>query len=250
MPFSFQPTGSAPVQNQAPLSSVSKGVVSAYKESTSLITVAGSILLGVGVIVTLGLFAYRSYLTTQIEEKKLLLVASENKIKNIPITDMRDLSNKLKIAGALVRNHPFATTAFKILEGSIEDSVTYDTFSLEFNDKTNIYSITVQAQAPDYKTVVQQVDTYKRKPYIDYMAFSSLAELSQDPTGRVSFSFTAPIKILGINPESVNFSDDANLIPIQVQGSNINTLPQTTSVVPIQPIAASSTTITSSTTTP
>lgn len=218
MPFSFKPEiaqGGAP--EQAPLApAASFGNQSTQtiatrhvEEGRSFVQMILFVIFGAAVFVAGGLVGYKFYLSSQIEAKKATLASYESRLGSLPLEDMRKLSNRIKIINQLVREHPSVNVAFRIIEDSVENQITYDGFEMRYNDQLKSYSLKLQGVAPDYKSIAQQMDTFKRKPYTNYVQGVTVEGLSPDSFGRIGFSFKLPIQIAGLLPENVNLADGA-----------------------------------------
>lgn len=212
MPFSFKPdvTAEAPQAGQpAPQTAFGNPIAPTAaipaerikSEGTSFVEIVLFALFGFTILVFVGLFAYKFYLSSQIEAKKAALAGYEDRLKNIPIEDMRKLSNRLKMVNQLVKEHPSVNVAFLIVEASIEHMVTFNRFELRYVENTKSYQLTLGGVAPDYKSIAQQLDAYKMKPYSTYIPKVSLESLSPDPAGKILFSVKMPIAIRGFIPE-------------------------------------------------
>lgn len=173
-------------------------------QTTLFIACVGSILIAIG------LFAYSSYLNSQVDAKKATLASYESRLGSLPLEDMRRLSNRINIINQLIQQHPSTNVAFRIIEDSVENQVTYKGFELRYNDQGKNYFLQLRAVAPDYKSVAQQIDTFNRKPYTTYIQNVSVEGLQLDDTGKVGFTLKMPIAITGLLPENINLSAGAS----------------------------------------
>ncbi len=164
-------------------------------------------LIGVFVIlllITAGLFAYRNSLQKQIATKKADLSQYEGGLRNVPIDEIKAVSSKLKIVGQLVRDHPYMSTVFKILELSIEDGITYETLSLNFNEKNNAYNLNLAGYSRDYSSIYRQALNFKKAPYSKYISKVEVSPLKlPDDKGNIDFTMTMMVSIKGVMPESI-----------------------------------------------
>lgn len=219
MPFTFKPEIAQPVEGQSAPAVSSFG--NSQQQSTptvaqrtigqekSLVHTILFALCGFTIFVAVAMFGYHYYLTSQIESKKATLASYESQLGSLPLADMRALSNRIKIINQLVRQHPSTNVAFKIVEDSVENQVTYKSFSLRYADTAKSYALDLSGTAPNYKTVAQQIDTLNRKPYSNYIQHVTLDGLSPDETGKIAFSTRMNIAIIGLLPEQLNLSDGA-----------------------------------------
>lgn len=220
MPFSFKPeiseTGTqVPSPAAAPQasfgSSSSATMMSREVEGgKSLVQLALTFIFGITVFFAVALYAYTYYLSSQIETKKATLSSYESRLATLPLEDMRKLSNRIKIINQLVKEHPSANVAFKIIEDSIENQVTYKQFELRYAEQAKSFSLLLRGVAPGYRGVAQQIDTLKRKPYTTYISNVVVEALRPDEAGKIAFTLKMPIAIAGLLPEGVNLSDGAS----------------------------------------
>ncbi len=218
MPFSFKPeiAPGAPGAEPSSVPQASFGGASTqdllHREPGSGKSVVQLFLIAVfgsTVLIAIGMFGYSYYLSSQIEAKKATLASYESQLGNLPLEDMRKLSSRIKIINQLVKEHPSVNVAFRVIEDSIENQVTYHRFGLGYSESAKSYVLSLDGVAPDYKGVAQQVDTYKRKPYTTYIPNVTVDNLAPDQSGNVGFSLRMPITIAGLLPEDLNLSEGA-----------------------------------------
>ncbi|MEI6810576.1 MAG: hypothetical protein WCK60_00825 [Candidatus Nomurabacteria bacterium] len=162
------------------------------------------VIFGITVLITAVLFGYRQYLLSQIDYKKAALIDQDKDIKTINLTDMRYLSNRIKIVSQVLNEHTSVRTAFLILEKSIENPVTYRSFDLKRNLLNKNYDLKVKAVAASYKAVAQQIDTLRSSEFSkDFITKVSYDGLNLDSNGNVDFNLNMSVLILGKLPESV-----------------------------------------------
>ncbi len=198
MPFSFKPT-----QDTTPPPTLSaEGLTNRFKESkSSLFTFLAAVVFGVTLVLSLVLFLYQQKLQRDVTEQQTKLAQYDTRLQDLPINDMIVLSARMKVAKKLVTEHASVATAFRILEDSIEHPITYSQFDFKREQTKESYSIVIAAKSPDYKTVIQQQETLKNKPYSDYMPDLTFSGVSADEKGTVNFSIKSTILIKKILPE-------------------------------------------------
>lgn len=179
------------------------------EQGKSFFEIALFVVFGGLILVLIGLFGYKYYLSSQVEAKKAALASYEAKLEGMPIDDMRKLSNRLKVINQLVKEHPSVNVAFLIVEASIENMITFSKFDLHYSENSKSYQLGLAGLAPDYRSIAQQMDTYARKPYSTYMSKVKVEGLHPDPTGQIAFSFTMPISVTGVIPETFSLIDGA-----------------------------------------
>ncbi|MEN9337966.1 MAG: hypothetical protein RIQ41_280 [Candidatus Parcubacteria bacterium] len=217
MPFSFKPDIANQQQathDEAPVASFGSGSTQDYAsrkvaQGKSIIELILIVIFGITALLALSLIGYKYFLSSQIESKKASLASFESQLATFPLEEMRKLSNRIKIVNQLVKEHPSANVAFRIVEDSIEHHVTYKRFDLRYGDSMKSYQLQLDGVAPDYKGVAQQVDTLKRKPYTTYIQNVLVDGLQPDTTGKITFGLRMGIGIMGLLSEDVNLSDEA-----------------------------------------
>ncbi|MSR71529.1 MAG: hypothetical protein EXS50_02595 [Candidatus Taylorbacteria bacterium] len=200
-------------------------------EGMGLIRTLLIIILAIMVISTGVLFGWSSLLKSQISTKKDKLSIYEKKLDKLPLQDMRVLSSRLKVITQLVKEHPSVNSAFKILEESVENQVIYKRFDLHFSEAQKGYELALGAIAPDYRSVIEQMDTFKRKPYITYLPTVKIEGLRPDDTGKITFSLKMPIAILGVLPEGLVLKDVPETSQAPVQAVATSTTPAPSSKI-------------------
>jgi hypothetical protein len=161
---------------------------------------------GLSILWSLGSAGYLYYLNTQIDDKKAKLASYEKDLGGLPLENMRSMSNRLKVINQLVKQHPSVNVAFKLIEDSIENPITYNKFDLRYSPTTRSYELALGGVAPDYKSVVQQIDTLKREPYSNYINKVDFNGINLDEKGYVNFSLQMAVGIIGLLPDQVNLT--------------------------------------------
>ena len=239
MPFSFKPTQGTQTGETA--TTVSAPGVSTFAQAgqtlmnrasdettTDIFTILIYLITAGTIITTIALTAYHSYLETQVSAKKDALATYEKKLGGLPLVDMQRLSNRFKILGPLLKDHPSVNTVFRVLEDSVENPITYTRFDMHLDDTSKAYILALSASSPDYKSVIQQLDTFKRKPYSDYLGAVSVEGLRPDDTGRVLLNMKMPLLIKGALPENLLLENIISTVATTTQ--DVGTVIATTTV--------------------
>lgn len=154
-------------------------------------------------LVTAGLFAYRSSLQKDIDIKKSELKKYEGGLNGVPIDEIKAMSGKLKTVSQIVNDHPFVSTIFKILELSIEDGITYSSFAITTNEKSGAYLLSLNGVSKDYTSIYKQAEVFKKDPYSKYLSKIEVSPLKlPDDKGNIKFSVTMNVSIKGVMPDS------------------------------------------------
>jgi hypothetical protein len=200
MPFTFKPPEG---QAQAVDIFSREAITTKMKESGgSIILFSSVIILILSLVVAGGLYAYQRKLFADVTEQKTQLASYDSKLGVLPIDEMRLVSTRIKFASQLVKEHTSTDSAFRILEESIENPVTYTKFELQSNNLTGKYDLTLGGKAPDYRSVIQQQETLRNKPYTTYLSDAVISDVNANDKGFVTFSVKSPIAIKGILPEA------------------------------------------------
>lgn len=250
MPFSFKPpqeelktaapsaapgaAPAAPAQAYVPPIARANAYDSRQEgEGRGLIQTLLIVILVLLVISTGALFGWSYLLKSQIESKKAKLSVYEKKLDKLPLQEMRILSSRLKVITQLVKEHPSVNSAFKILEESVENQVVYKRFDLHFSEAQKGYELLLGAIAPDYRSVIEQMDTFKRKPYSTYVPLVKIEALHPDDTGKITFNLKMPIAILGVLPEGLVLKDVPDVAPVVEEAATTTpTPPPSSKIVP------------------
>lgn len=161
------------------------------------------------ILILAGLYGYKLYLSSQVDAKKAVLASYDAQLEGMPLEEMRKLSSRLKVISQLVKEHPSVNVAFLIIEASVENMITFSKFDLHYSEGSKTYQLGLTGLAPDYRSIALQMDTYKRKPYSTYLSKILVEGLHPDPTGQIAFSFTMPVSIAGVIPETFSLIEGA-----------------------------------------
>ncbi len=244
MPFSFKPTeantgeqaqvpnveGVIPPSNISSSSSKDTFSTRFSAEGRGIVQTVLMAVFGFSILVTIVLFGYNFYLNSQIDNKKAELDNYEKQFGSLQLQDMQALSSRMKMVSTLVKEHPSVRVAFRLLEDSVENPVIYKSFDLHFSESSHAYELSLAANAPDYHSVVNQMDTFKRKPFSDYVKNVVISGLKPDTSGKVTFNLKMPITITGVLPEGLTSKDVPQATSsISVATSTINSIKVSTS---------------------
>lgn len=201
MPFSFKPP-----EGQAPQVDIfsKDAITTRIKESGGNIMLFFSVVVFiVTTVIAGGLFAYQLKLKGDVNSQKARLAEYDTKLGVLPIDEMRSVSNRIKYASRLIEEHASVNSAFRVLEDSVENPVTFTKFELQNNQVSGNYDLTLGGKAPDYRSVIQQQETFRNKPYTKYLLNPVFSGVGADEKGTVTFSVKSSILIRGILPESM-----------------------------------------------
>ena len=158
---------------------------------------------GTMLVIMVYLFSYRMVLISSIEAKKTELQEKQAGFPDLDLEKMVLLSDRLKIVNRVMNEHASVNTAFKILEASVLNPVTYTKFSLSKNKTKNGYSLDFAGQTTNYTALYQQTEAFNNKtfsPFFSKLSISGLGTL--DKKGIGTFKVTATVPIEGINSDT------------------------------------------------
>lgn len=217
MPFSFKPTiapetttSSLPQDGGTPSSDSSSSTAS-YRfvsRETNSFQMGLFVVFGLVILITAGLFGYRTFLVSQIEDKKIKLASEESRLESLPLDDMRKLSDRIKGVNRLIKNHVSVRVAFRVIEDSVKNSVFYKSFDLNFDETENKYQLSLIGVADNYHVLIQQMDILNSKTYAKYIPSITTESVQLNDTGGIDFKLKIPVVVTGILPEEVVLSSE------------------------------------------
>lgn len=171
-------------------------------DSLDILNVSLLVISGVLLVISGGLYAYNMSLASNLNAKKAELGTKQAALSNLPIEEIRKLNTQLKFVNQFTNNYAYTETALEILAKSIENSVTYNSFKISKDQKSQ-YSIDVSGQADSYKALAQQMNTFDSVQQKKYLTDFKLKGFGLDKiTGKVGFNFISGITFAGILPGS------------------------------------------------
>ena len=217
------PTASSSSPQAVPLGGMPLSGRSSGQGTMGVIQIALYIIFGIMILLTVGLFGYQRYLISRIDSQKQVLDEADKSLGNLNLEGMRALSNRMRVINQVLSEHASVSTAFLLLEKSIERPITYTKFTLVKNSNGKGYDLQLSAIAPSYKAIAQQLDTLKSETYSkDYIPTVSYDSLAVDDKGNVTFNLKMPIRIEGKLPEAVftAITGDDNSVQTKVNATS------------------------------
>ena len=210
MTFSFNSNGEHTVNTASAPLGMEDILNRAPTKETDLIS---SLLLDIFILlilVALALFGYRLYLTGSVKTKQNDIHGYALKINIQNLDGIKSLAGKVDVTDKIVEQYPFASTAFMAVGESVEKNVVYKSFNLSIDDKSNNksnnYSLLLYGVAPNYKTIIQQMDTFKSEPFSRNINSVEVKSLSPNKSGGIDFALNLDISIKGVYPNTQLFS--------------------------------------------
>ncbi len=226
MPFSFKSKDSGGGDSKA--GDVMSYVGRAKGKGADAIGILLTVVFIACLITAGGLFAYKIYLEGQINAKQARIDQKDKDIQSIlsgvSIDELKSVSVRLKVLGDMVNNKTYVTSAFDILERSIEDNITLKNFSIASTDAGKKYVVDISGNAPDYHSVIQQIDTFNRAPYSNFISEVEVKSVHPNSTGSIDFAVHMAIAVKNRSEDVDAYfeSSTVNSSNSTFQGSPVN----------------------------
>lgn len=203
-------------------------------DRNSIIDFISKAILVVAAIIAAGMLGYYFYIHSSVESKKAKILEYETKLGAFPLEEMRHFSNRLKFVNQLIKEHPSVNAAFRLLEESVEDSITYSSFEFGYDEGGKVPTVSIDGIAPDYKALAQQIDILKVKPYTSYISNVALQNLEPNDKGTILFRLAMAVDVKGVLPEELILAsgvaaDSALQVTSSTASQGIPTIPTSTS---------------------
>jgi uncharacterized membrane protein len=156
----------------------------------------------------IGLFAYIQIIKVQVDAKKQELATLQKSFPKMPLDDMIATSARIRIANKALNEHASVATAFRLLEESISNPVTYTKFSLSRSKSKKGYNLSFAGETNSYEYLYQQIEALQSKIFSSYftkLVFSGIGAL--DKKGIGGFRADTVIAIEGVYPESFTLKE-------------------------------------------
>ena len=158
----------------------------------------------INVLLVIALFAYQVVLSSELEDKKMALAQKQSGFKKLPLEDMQKLSDRIAAVNQALKERASVRNALSILEYGIEHSVTYNKFDLSYNEAKKNYTLSFSATAPNYHSVIQQVDTLRNKVHSQYFSSIKVSKVALDEKeGFVNFTVDLLLSLQGLLPSEL-----------------------------------------------
>ena len=199
------------------------------------------VIFGCMLIASIVLFSYQSTIKVQIANRKSTLEEKQLAYKEVPVDDMLKLSSRLSLINKIMNERASVSTALKIVEESINNTVVYNRFSLAKSKKDNYYDLSFAGETNSYDSLYQQIEVLKSTTFAGAFPKISISGIGPlDKKGIATFRVEASVAIAGIDPDGFSILDKVKAATTSQVIASTST-PQ----LPAQ-IVASSTTGTSS----
>lgn len=160
------------------------------------------------VITVIALFAYQGILNAQVTKLKEELAAKQQGFPKLPVAEMDTVYKQIKVANTVLSEQASVRTAFRILEESVSNSVTYNKFSLAKNKNGKGYNLSFAGETAGYENLYQQITALQSKIFAAYftkLIISGIGPL--DKKGIGTFKVDTVVAIEGIYPENFTLKE-------------------------------------------
>lgn len=168
------------------------------------------------VFVSIVLFAYSSYLTVSIKNKREQLAQQDASLPKFDANEMSRFYLRMTNLDKLIKNYISVRSPLKFLEDVVEKDVVFNNFNLSRKDSTYVMSFSVITT--NYKALYQQLEALNLSQYSKIVPGQKKGKVSDSYVGgKIAVSVTVPISASGILPEDIIF------MPQQVNSSTTQT---------------------------
>lgn len=142
----------------------------------------------VALISSLGVFLYKGYLNSQIEDSIIILERERRSLDIDSIKVLSKLDKRLKVSEKLLDDHVDLVGFFEILENSTLESIQFKSLDLSLED--DMLDVIMSGVADSYSSIVLQSDAFNETPNFHNPMFFDLIIMR---TGDIQFSFSAQL---------------------------------------------------------
>lgn len=183
----------------------------------SLFTILALLVFFAVIILIAGLYFYKAALAKSITDKQASLEASKNSFEPSKITDLENLSRRLRASSEVLSQHVTVSPIFAALSALTMKSVSYTSFDYSLGTDTDPrITVKMGGIAQGYRSVALQSDLYAKNKNIIDPVFSNL---NLDDKGNVSFELD-----FSVDPSFVNYKQnlaDAGASPAAAPAASV-----------------------------
>ncbi|HEY4499373.1 MAG TPA: hypothetical protein VJH94_04925 [Candidatus Paceibacterota bacterium] len=169
------------------VSSISRGITG----HISVLYVIASIFF----IVTLGLLGAsviaERFLNQDITKLNQDLITAKSSFELSTIEDLKKVSARTSIAGALLENHVALSKFIEMLGDITYANVSFSDLSITASGSGSAVSVTLSGMAASYNTIILQTHLFEGLPFLKN---ASVSDFGLSETGSVSFTFSANVE--------------------------------------------------------
>ncbi len=163
--------------------------------TTNLFTVISSVVFIATLLASGGAFAYKKYLTDQVNKASSELGSATEAFAPDKIQELVDASSRLATTKHLLVNHVTVSEVFSLLQSLTVSKVRFTSF--EFSIKENHMSVAMDGESQTYNALANQSDAFSQNSFIIAPLFSDVNLTTQ---GNIGFKFVATL-----NPDLVSY---------------------------------------------
>lgn len=157
-------------------------------------------------LTSIGLFAYKMILQSQVTSMQEELAAKQATFPKIQLNEIVKFSDRLSRVNSIMNERASIRTAFEILEATIQNPVTYNKFNLSKSKTKKGYFLSFGGETNSYHALYQQIEAIKSKDFnnvLSNVVVSGTGPLDKKGVG--TFKVDAQVKIEGIDPDERDF---------------------------------------------
>lgn len=148
-----------------------------------------SILLGISVLGSLGVFAYEQYLMGIRDTKKAEVESVQKNIDSTAVEDFIKTRDRFKSAMTLLDSHVVSSQFFDLLEDMTLQNVRFNSLSLKLEDD-HTAKISMEGVARTFNALAAQSSEFAKEDRLKRAIFS---DITVDLKDQVTFSFSAEL---------------------------------------------------------
>lgn len=190
----------------------------------SLFNIVSIFILFTMLVVTGGLFFYRTIVRKQITDMQASLNAAKHRFEPAKIAQLQVLDKRLKASTEILAKHVALTPIFTALERITMKSVRFTKFSYAVSDADQKILVKMNGQAVGYRSVALQSDLFAKNKYLIDPIFSNL---SLDDKGNVLFELN-----FSVDPTLVDYQQMLKTLADQSNNPQ-NAIPSNGSIAPL-----------------
>jgi len=158
---------------------------SSEKEPRSFLSIIAIFVLIVSILLSGGLFLYKSFLTKQQVEFSSSLAIARDGFEKDTIDELELFDKRTEAAKQILTNHIVLSPMFALLGKITIPSIQYINFQQQTNDKGFI--VNIEGLARDYRSIALQADMFNS---VEGSSFKNVlfSNLSKDKNNNISFS--------------------------------------------------------------
>ncbi|KND52150.1 MAG: putative pilN [Parcubacteria bacterium C7867-003] len=157
---------------------------------TDILSLAATLFAIVTILLSGGLFFYKSLLLKQIAKADAEVNAARSAIEPDQIKELIDANSKIKASVSLLEKHVATSNLLYILGDLAVKKFRFTDFT--YSSKNGIPVITAQAEVQTYNALAQQHDLFSKSEYLKNPIFSGI---NLNETGNVKFAFTSSVNL-------------------------------------------------------